>query len=371
MQKRILSVWALVTIMLIVVSCALSAGDPTGHVDTSLNTGSQNPTPDGLVDRSSLSAAPEVSITTYLPLVMRSWGGIQIGAFVGASPPTTSTVQAFESLAGRHVYSVLWYQGWDPVNQPSFPVPELTLVRYHDGYDTGVVSHLTWEPWVALTDIVSGTYDAYLTSYATQIKNWGAPVRLRFAHEMIQNNVKDGDEWYPWQDQPEEYKAAFHHVRAVFRAAGATNAEFVWCPQNYPFDLDTVKLYYPGPDDADWLCIDGYNSANPWQWFDDIFFNLYHTFVDHPEVFGVKPVMLGEFASCEAGVDEKSWETKPAWIRNTFERIQSADYAQLRAFYWFHIKKECDWQINSSAESLAAFKTVISTTVWASHPVSK
>jgi hypothetical protein len=280
---------------------------------------------------------------------------IKIGAFVDSNPPTPAAVNDFEDLSGRHLESVLWYQGWDASGQPDFPCSELTPVLYHDGYDTQMAFHLTWEPWVDLQDIADGVYDSYLSGYATEVKNCGLTLRLRFAHEMIQNDVFDGGEWYPWQDQPEKYKAAFRHTHDVFAAAGATNVEFVWCPNNYPFELDIVRKYYPGSEYVDWLCMDGYKwNSDDWTtgWFDDIFYPIYHTFVDNPGVFGDKPVMIGEFAACEGPV-------KPAWITNAFERMRSPDYSRIGAFYWFNTNKECDWRINSSPESLAAFRDAI------------
>jgi hypothetical protein len=48
--------------------------------------------------------------------------------------------------------------------------------------------------------------------------------------------------------------------------------------------------------------------------------------------------------------------------------MASADYAQIKAFYWFNIHKECDWRINSSAASLAAFHAAISNPKFVSHP---
>ncbi len=310
-------------------------------------------------------------------------GSSEIGAFVGVSPPTAAAVTGFENLSGRHVRSVIWYQGWSASSQPAFPASELYGVRDHDGYNTHTTLHLTWEPWVSLKDIASGNYDSYLTRYATETKNWGDTIRLRLAHEMIQDNAYDNcqgqpscPEWYPWQDQPADYAAAFRHVHDAFAAAGAANVEFVWCPNNYPFALNTVQPYYPGQNYVDWLCMDGYNWTNrdgqpgwpDWQWFDDLFYPLYHTFVDHTDVFGNKPVMIGEFASCEAGAYEQPGQTKSAWITNAFERIQSSGYAQIQAFYWFNINKECDWRIDSSPQSLSAFQASMTNLYFTSHP---
>jgi len=136
----------------------------------------------------------------------------------------------------------MWFQGWDAAHQPAFPSAELAGgVRYHHAYATHTSLHVTWEPWVKLADIAGGVYDSYLASYAGQARDWGEPVRLRFAHEMIQDNVYNNcqgqagcPEWYPWQDQPANYVLAFRHVHDVFAAQGAANVEFVWCPNNYP-----------------------------------------------------------------------------------------------------------------------------------------
>jgi endoglucanase len=121
-------------------------------------------------------------------------------------------------------------------------------------------------------------------------------------------------------------------------------------------------------DGYNWTNRDGQPGWPDWQWFDDVFYNIYHTFIDHSSVFGDKPVMIGEFSSCEASAYEQPGQTKSAWIINAFDRIKSADYALIQSFYWFNINKECDWRINSSPESLAAFKGAISDRYFTSHP---
>ncbi len=326
------------------------------------------------------------SIDIFAPAVLPSSicnvSGADIGAYIASDPPTSLAVKGFEKLSGRHICSVTWYQAWNAVKRPPFPAAALNGVIYHDGYNTRTVLHLTWEPWAKLSDIASGKYDSYLTSYATQVKNWGGQLRLRFGHEMIQDGTPcygqpNCPDWYPWQDQPVDYVAAFRRVHDVFTAAGASNVEYVWCANNYPFDVNIVQQYYPGQSYVDWLCMDGYNPTNKdnqpgwpdWLWFDDIFFNIYHTFVDNTAIFGDKPIAIGEFSSCEAGPYELTGQTKSAWITNAFDRIKSPDYASVKAFYWFHIKKECDWKINSSPPSLSAFQTAISDTYFGSHRV--
>ena len=221
-----------------------------------------------------------------------------------------------------------------------------------------------------MTDIINGTHDAYITKFAQDCKSWQDPIRLRFMHEMI--GIDGVDEWYPWQNNPTDYVATFNHVRQIFRDEEADNVEFVWAPNNYPFDINVIKDYYPGTENVDWLGMDGYNAGEPgngsewpnWQWFDDIFWPLYHVYLDNPEIFGDKPIMLAEFGSVEIG------GAKDAWITNAFERIKNADYSEIDAFYWFNTDKdEQNWQINSSPEALAAFQSAMADSYYTSHPV--
>jgi len=292
---------------------------------------------------------------------------IEMGAFVGSNPPTLTAIENFENISGQKPSSIMWFQGWDAKDQPGFPRSILKTINSIKANKASTVFHLTWEPAVDLKEIVKGTYDKYLTVYALDIKNWGGEIRFRFAHEMIQDNVLNGKEFYRWQDQPEDYVKAFRHVHDIFEKVGASNAKFVWCPNNFPFDINIVKQYYPGTDYVDWLCMDGYNWGNndgtpgwpEWLWFDDIFSNIYHTFVNHPEIFGDKPIMIGEFASCEASAHDLPGQNKAEWIKNAFERLASPDFEKIKAFHWFNINKECDWRIDSSASAKAAFKAAL------------
>lgn len=304
---------------------------------------------------------------------------VEIGAFVGNEDhraPYDYEVQNFENLSGRHLNSVLVYWAW---NDGDFPATNLyNGVRYHDSYDTKTVLQLAWEPWsrygandssYSLTDIIGGVHDDYITEFAQDCRSWQEPIRLRFAHEMIQDNNPGTPGWYPWQDRPLEYKQAWEHVYQIFKNVGANNVEFVWAPNNYPGDLNTISQYYPGQDKVDWLGMDGYNAGEDgqpgwpyWQNFDELFYGLYHVMVDHPEVFGDKRVMLAEFASAENGGN------KAEWIRQAFTAIQYL-YPEIDAFYWFNVMKEADWRINSSPESLLAFQTAMQNSYYTSHVI--
>ncbi len=286
--------------------------------------------------------------------------------------PYASEVTGFENLMGRHLNSVLVWGAWNQYNKPDFPTAELNSgVRNHDGYDTKTILHYTWEVWAPLTNVINGDYDNYITKFAQDCKSWQDPIRFRLMHEMI--TPDGGEKWYPWQDNPTEYVGAYSHIRQIFRNEGADNVEFVWAPNNYPSDVNVIKEYYPGPDNVDWLGMDGYNFGEPgngsdwpnWQWFDWIFWPLYNTYIDNPDIFGDKPIMLAEFASVDTGGD------KAAWITNAFERIKSGDYSKIDAFYWFNIIDENfgNERIDSSPEVLAAFQAAMADPYYTSHPV--
>jgi beta-mannanase len=334
-----------------------------------------------------LAMSPRASFWLAVLLLIGSAGhalaSAEIGAYVGNpdhTAPTADEVNAFEDLAGRHLSSVLVYWAW---NDGDFPAEALNSgVRYHDGYDTQTILHLTWEPWsrngggdtsYSLDRIIAGEFDVYITKFAQDAAAWGDPIRLRFMHEMIQDNNASTVGWYPWQDRPTEYVQAFAHVRGIFEAQGATNVEWVWAPNNFPVDVPTLSLYYPGQSLVDWLGMDGYNAGEDgqpgwpyWQNFDDLFFNFYHNLNDNPQIFGDKPIMVAEFASVEGNFFDP--RDKPEWITQTFNRMRTA-YPEIAAFYWFHTVKENDWRIDSSPESQAAFMAAMQNPYFTSHPI--
>ena len=93
---------------------------------------------------------------------------------------------------------------------------------------------------VPITSVINGTYDSYLTSFATEVAAFGHPVMLTFDHEM------NGD-WYPWGDTeitPAQWIEAWQHVTSVISSI-APNAIWVWAP-NIEQGIAPVAAYWPG-----------------------------------------------------------------------------------------------------------------------------
>jgi hypothetical protein len=84
-------------------------------------------------------------------------------------------------------------------------------------------------------------------------------------------------------------------------------------------------------------------SGFGWQSFQSVFKDIYPLLAAKK-----KPILIGEMASDEVG------GSKAQWITDMIPTLK-ADFPLIRAFVWFDVKKERDWEINSSPASLAAY----------------
>lgn len=286
-----------------------------------------------------------------------------------ASP--VDAYESFATLSGKPLAIAMLYRSWSMYTQ-------LDLLTMHDLREAGMVPHITWEPWWGnRTDqtysnqrIIDGLYDDYLRLWAADLKRFGHPVMIRWAHEM------NGD-WYPWAgirsggatldgfgepdkaDGPERYIAAYRHIHQLFADEGVANVDWIWCPNNgsapdQPWNQP--EAYYPGDDFVDWVCIDGYNwGAATYDWGISgwaSFVQLFKPTYDRLKVYG-KPIMIGEFASAEVGGD------KAQWISDAYAALRSPVFGLVKAVTWFHIDKETDWRVDSSPRALDAYRGAV------------
>jgi hypothetical protein len=274
--------------------------------------------------------------------------GLLFGAYV--NPDNTwhgnddvfAKVGAFEALIGRHVAIDLHYYDWADVFPSGLEEWDLSGNR---------VPLITWRG-ASLSAINSGRYDSLIRARARGVKSLVSPVFMRWGWEMNGN-------WFPHSgplnmpDGPAKFVAAWRRIHKIFDAAGARNAVWVWCPnvESVPNDAwNQWKSYYPGDSYVDWVGLDGYNwgttqSWSRWQELADIIRPVYRDYA------GRKPIMISETASAEAGGD------KAAWIQNARTTLMR-DFPAVKAMLWFEVSKEADWRAESSAASLAAFRSV-------------
>jgi hypothetical protein len=138
-------------------------------------------------------------------------------------------------------------------------------------------------------------------------------------------------------------------VYDLFAADGVHNVIWVWSPNVSFAGSTSLTDLWPGGASVDAIALDGYNvgdtTGSEWRSFSDIFSSS----VSQVEALSTHPIFIGEVGSGDAGGN------KALWIQQMFTTLRS--WPQVEGFTWFDFNKEQDWQINSSASSLAAFRS--------------
>ena len=298
-------------------------------------------------------------------------GGAFVGAFVkdfgapiyGEFPFQPYALDNFNRITGAQHKLALSWKSFGDSSRNTFDA-----AGAHAAHARGAVPSVTWEYWCwecadqsnyQLRDITAGQHDALIEEWARDVAAYGKPVHIRWAHEA-------NGTWYPYSPGVngnatggEEYKAAFRYIVDKFRAAGATNAKFVWCVNEESWGSTPIEQMYPGDAYVDLVAIDGYNMAagiNPaWRSFTQIFAPTYDKMVN--TVAPTKPVYIGEMSSNEYGGD------KAAWIRSAYTQEIPNRFPKLKGVVWFHtdktVEEGIDWRVNTSQASLDAYREAI------------
>jgi hypothetical protein len=275
-----------------------------------------------------------------------SASAIELGVYTPGAPADGEALSEYATMVGRQPDMVMWYRDF---GQQLMEAPEVDNLRA-----TGQTPMVTWEPNdVSLVEIAAGAYDAYLHESAEIAKAWGAPLLLRFAHEM------NGD-WYPWGSgsvSPELYLAAWRHVVSVFRGDGADNVRWVWSPYVLVGGRYPITPYFPGDAWIDYVALDGYNwggAGGRWQSLESVFSSSYALVTE----LSAKPLIIAETASSETGGD------KAAWIRSGFMSAIPREFPRVAAVVWFDRSQEEDWRVDSSQASLDAYRAVVDCSIY-------
>jgi hypothetical protein len=289
-----------------------------------------------------------------------------------ADPPAFEELKA---LTGREAKLYMNFQSWNE-QYNTFAVRLAENARSHGG-----IYMVVWMPggeaqaqdpaW-SCAAIAKGARDEYIRQYAQDVRKYGRPIMIRFAHEM-------NGHWYPWgtafrspgvrnnSNTPADYVAMWRHVWGIFKEAGVTDVHWVWAPNI--FFLNTANseeqqradfaALYPGDEYVDWIGLDGYNDGvkSKWRTFPDLFDAPYRAITGLTQ----KPLMIAEFGSSEKGAPAGT--SKAAWITQTYMKDIPEKYPRVRLVNWFHRDKsaygETDWRFNSSPEALAAYAAAV------------
>lgn len=306
------------------------------------------------------------------------------GAYINGVPWDMTKLTAFEQQAGKGVSIVHWGQPWwhcySVCGYQSF---DAQRAQFQAVRDYGAIPLVDWGSWdyaakplekqpnFALSTIIQGKHDQYIREWATQAKAWGQPFFLRFDWEM-------NGRWYPWSqvqngNRAGEYVRAWRRVRDIFTEVGATNVTWVWSPAvEYPgsFSLDAL---YPGDAYVDWVAMDGFNWAGdrqtPWRSLQDVFLPTYQELV---KIAPTKPIMIAEIASTENTSGQPQF-SKARWIEDGFAALPR-DLPRVKAVVWFNWNDgnpSLTWPLESSRDSMAAFRRAIGSSVYTGAAYAK
>jgi hypothetical protein len=280
------------------------------------------------------------------PLVER----VTIGAYVHLQgqpfrdPVAPEHLAQIESQVGRldlvH-YFFTWGRRFDEAVSPNLDGRKLMLSMKPDGDLVG--------------RIAAGQENAYIDRFARDVRGHGKPVFIRFGHEM-------NGEWMsysagrPGGPAAAQFVRAWRHLVRRFRAAGATNARFVWSPNEKDFparDGNRMEDYWPGQAYVDVAGFDGYDwsTAEPRRGDgqDRTFEQVVQGPYDRISRLTTRPIWLCEFGTTDPG--------KGQWFRDMFA---STRFPRLTGIVYFseHDERDVqrDWRIDSSAGSIAGWR---------------
>lgn len=261
-----------------------------------------------------------------------------LGGYVGVAEPSEMTsyqqVNDFAASIGRKPNIVLYYSSWKEPFQARFAAE----VHAHGG-----IPFVQIDPGHAtMAAVASGRYDAYLRSYANQVKAYGHRVIVGFAAEM------NGD-WYSWgyQHTPaSEFVAAWRHVVTTFRQQDANNVIWLWTINVTENGTGPVQDWWPGASYVTWVGIDGYYYLRS-----DTFSNSFLPTIAEVRIFTGQPILLSE-----VGIGQVAGQA--AKIPDLFAGVRNN---HLLGLVWFDEAQDNgvyhqNWRLEGNSAGLAAFR---------------
>jgi plastocyanin len=213
---------------------------------------------------------------------------------------------------------------------------------------------ISWDPlhsdgtplqWI---DIANGVYDTEIDQQADKIKAFPYPFFFVFHHEPANAPPAGGS-----YGTPDQFILAWRHVHDRFVADGVTNVRYLLVLFAWTYKQNKADLYYPGDQWVDAIGADGYNwylCGGDWTDFSTVFQPFYN--------FGLevrKPMIIAEWGS---GEDPADPNRKADWISSALTVLQGWPEVKGIAYYDSGRNPKCLRWINTTPQSLDAFKTI-------------
>ncbi len=295
-----------------------------------------------------LPAAPARAASPSHPIMFGAVGNSEAG------------VAANQEVLGRTLRGLRVYKNWDSrlfgsAQTWARDTGHTLFLSLDSRRDNG--SAVKWAD-VAAARPGSALY-ADMLAQAVQIKAFRATVYLAYNHEP-------DAKWSTGSGtSPAQFAAAWRKVISVYRAAGVTNAKYVWVMTSYSFrrtDGHRAELYYPGDAYVDDIGSDGYNwykcrdGGGGWADAATIFGGQRDFGTKHRS----KGLMIWEFSSAE---DPQSPGRKASWFHDVERLFQTPSWSQYRVLLTWegrsHAGKlNCQFDYRSSSSATAAWKAL-------------
>jgi len=255
-----------------------------------------------------------------------------LGVYQPDAPASYSGVNHFAQAIGRQPDLVCYYSAWLKPFQPSFAA----TAAQHGATLLVQINPLN----VSLAAIASGQYDAYLRTFADQVRSYHHPIILSFGHEM-------NGKWYSWgytHTPPTTFVAAWRHIVQQFRKRDASNVTWMWTINIMDLDpqggiIPRPTPWWPGRAYVNWVGLDGYYQKSTWT-----FASMFGPTIKVVRTLTRDPILIAETGVAPAA-------GKPAKIANLFAGVRAYG---LRGFVWFDAATYQDWRIDKPA-AIAAF----------------
>jgi mannan endo-1,4-beta-mannosidase len=254
------------------------------------------------------------------------------GIYEPRAPTSYRPIQRFTALMGGKAPGiVLYFSGWGEPFQAAYARTArahqaLTVVQIQPG-------------GVSLAAITAGRFDGYLRSYARQVRAFGHPVIISFAHEM-------NGPWYPWgfgHVRPRTWIAAWRHVVTVFRRQGADNVTWMWTVNITGSGIPSPRRWWPGSAYVTWVGIDGYYYLA-----DDTFGGVLGPTITDVRTFTGKPILIAETGITPGSV--------PGAMPGLIAGIRQQ---HLLGLVWFDADAGLNWRLEGHPAAVAAFRGAI------------
>jgi mannan endo-1,4-beta-mannosidase len=317
---------------------------------------------------------------------VKRYFGIAADGLPGDAPLLTRITRQ----AGKAPSSVEWFGYWD-ASYPAAKVraawagralPVLTWMSVAN--DPSTPDHSSY----TLANIVAGKFDAYLLKFAGAVLKTGLPVALRFDQEMNGN-------WYSWSggmpanqpsdaSQPNLYVQAWRHVWNLFDSVGA-NADVLWLwsptrvdPIVPHSDVSGLKYEtslaedYPGDRYVDWVGMSAYQYKPSDGW---TYETTFRKTLSGLGSLTTKPIFVAETGATEKVGDTDYATHKAQWIAQTLTGLATEPGVVGFSYFDNNVNDvhtvdgqliHTNWTIQSSPQSLAAFRSGIANRAYAS-----